>query len=563
MKQKYPGLSESTNSVHSGFSTSIFKKFLLASTFAAALLMPAVMHSQVTYTLGTENTSSTTLGVTPFSTSNMNSRSQYLYLAEELLDQGAISGNIISIAVNITSLALPSALKPENVSIKMGTTPEVTLDNTIIENLPVYYSAPVVNITSTGWYTFTLNMPFEWDGLRNIIVEVCRNNDEIGTSFGVETTFFNQTDYRTTGLYTNDATPGCTLTGTSPMTNPERRIRPNLRVVMTNPCDGTPVAGVTAVSGSNYCSGSPFTLSVTDGSIESGLYYQWQWAPLNTGPWNDLPGANSGTYTTSQAISTWYRRATICIASQQTINSFPLLVGGAGCYCAAEVSTQNPDIGITNVSFNTINNDSDSSVSYTNYTTTQTSVTQGETYPLSVRVNTNGGTNYTKAWIDWNKDGLYDSNEGYSLGNVTGGSDVNSGMIANVTIPLTAVPGTTNMRIRTSQGSTNVEPEACNTIETGEGEDYTLNILDDFGVQDISNSAGPVLVQADPSGLSVRVQNASIATVTVYDISGRMLATKSQINAENVIINVSKTHQVLLVKVQTTDGTIINKKVIL
>src|SRR5690606_1871613 len=189
-----------------------------------------------------------------------NSRSQYIYLAEELLQADAVSGNITQIALNITELGLPTALRPENVSIKMGTTYNVVLGETLVPGLPTYYSASVVDITSTGWFTFVLNTPFEWDGEKNIIIEICRSNTVTGTSFGVQSTLFAPTDYRSVGLYTTStAVAGCSLTGTTPMIVAERRSRPNMRFTMTNPCDGTPTAGTTTVTNiPSYCGTTPF-----------------------------------------------------------------------------------------------------------------------------------------------------------------------------------------------------------------------------------------------------------------------------------------------------------------
>lgn len=528
-----------------------------------AFLTPSSMNAQVPYVLGTQTVSNTTLGVTPFSTSNVNSRSQYIYLAEELLDQEAISGNIISIAVNITSLALPVTLRPENITIKMGTTQDVTLGTTMIENLPVYFSAPVLDITSTGWYTFTLNAPFEWDGVRNIVVEICRENTEFGTSFGVESTHFNPTDYRTTSLYNNvDADSGCQLTGSTPMINADRRYRPNLRVVMTNPCTGTPTAGTAVVTAGPYCSGTPFTLSVANGAIESGLFYQWQAAPNENDGWVDIIGANGATLTTTQAIATWYRRATMCIESTQTVNSSYILVGGTGCYCTALVVNQNA-IGITNVNLNTLNNISPSTESYSNFTTQQTSVVRGQVYNLSARVNTVGGTNYTKAWIDWNKDGDYTADEGYTLGNVTGGSDVNSGSTAVITIPLTAVLGVTKMRVRTAQGPDNISPEACGSIQNGEAEDYSINIQTELAVGDIANNSSNVMISSSTNGIEILAKDTTLASVAVYDLSGRLLTTKNAINDDNITISLGTSNQVLIVKIVTENCAIINKKIIL
>ena len=94
--------------------------------------------AQDTYTVGNGTATYGTLGVSPFSTINRNSRSQYLYYGQELVDLDAISGNIISISINITELALPLTLKPQNIKIKMGMTDQFVLPSTLVENLPVY-----------------------------------------------------------------------------------------------------------------------------------------------------------------------------------------------------------------------------------------------------------------------------------------------------------------------------------------------------------------------------------------------------------------------------------------
>ena len=79
------------------------------------------LKAQQTYTLGDGVESYNTLGVSPFATINRNSRSQYIYFAEELYNAGfSISGNVIKLAINITELGLPSSLKPENIKIKIG-----------------------------------------------------------------------------------------------------------------------------------------------------------------------------------------------------------------------------------------------------------------------------------------------------------------------------------------------------------------------------------------------------------------------------------------------------------
>jgi hypothetical protein len=50
--------------------------------------------------------------------------------------------------------------------------------------------------------------------------------------------------------------------------------------------------------------------------------------------------------------------------------------------------------------------------------------------------------------------------------------------------------------------------------------------------------------------------------VTVYDIRGRLLVAKTNINAAETRINVGTTNQVLLVQVTTTEGLKATKKVV-
>jgi hypothetical protein len=540
----------------------VLKKFggVFTALLTTLLLATDALQAQNTYTLGTGTEVSSALGVSPFATINRNSRSQYLYYAQELLDQDAISGNIVAIEFNIATLALPVELKPENVTVKMGLTDDVALGTTLIEDLPVYYVSSIENINATGWYMLTLQTPFEWDGLKNIVVEICHNNVEFGTSFEVETTLYDLLDYRTVGLYSNETSvAGCDLTGETPMTNTNRRTRPNIRFTMTSPCDGTPTAGTTVVTAGPYCSGAPFTLSIQDGAVESGLFYQWQSAPNENGPWTDILGANNAAFTTTQAVATWYRRTTTCLESQQTIDAQAVLVGGEGCYCTSLVQNENA-IGITNVTFNTIDNSSDATGAYTNFTNIGTEVQRSMPYDLSARVNTMGGANYTRAWIDWNADGAYTADEAIDIGTVTGGSDVSTGT-TSVMIPLTAVLGPTKMRVRTSQSAGNAMPEPCDAIENGEAEDYSLVITEELGISDSVRNQNGLLFYGVGRSLHIDLREGEIASVRIYDLGGRLLATRTDVHTPSVVFeDFGAARQILIAKVVTADGAILHKK---
>ncbi|MEO8516788.1 MAG: M4 family metallopeptidase, partial [Flavobacterium sp.] len=78
-------------------------------------------------------------------------------------------------------------------------------------------------------------------------------------------------------------------------------------------------------------------------------------------------------------------------------------------------------------------------------------------------------TEYWAIWIDFNKNGTFESTE-----LVESGSAASSANLAGtVTVPTTALAGPTRMRVSMKYGSA---PTACETFAYGEVEDYTVNI---------------------------------------------------------------------------------------
>jgi hypothetical protein len=157
--------------------------------------------------------------------------------------------------------------------------------------------------------------------------------------------------------------------------------------------------------------------------------------------------------------------------------------------------------GIANVTFNTISNTTALNA-YTDYTgSISTTVSTGTTYPLTVKINTGGNyTNYTKAWIDWNHDGVFSTTtEEYNLGtavNVTSGNTSLSPL--NITVPTGAFIGTTRMRVSTQYAS---NPTPCLASFDGEVEDYAINVI-------LGSSC------STPSGLTSSGVNGTVATVS-------------------------------------------------
>ncbi len=172
-------------------------------------------------------------------------------------------------------------------------------------------------------------------------------------------------------------------------------------------------------------------------------------------------------------------RFALIVISFLIVNSF-----GYSQYCASSYSNTADD-WITNVTFNTINNTSgqEGVGSYGDYTGTSTSVTSGQIYNLSVSFISSTYTQHVFAFIDWNQDlDFDDSGEAIDLGS---GADATLNL--DITIPISATPGNTRMRIIEQFSS---DPVACDVHSSsyGETEDYTINIIDTYCTSSYSDA---------------------------------------------------------------------------
>jgi hypothetical protein len=194
-------------------------------------------------------------------------------------------------------------------------------------------------------------------------------------------------------------------------------------------------------------------------------------------------GSGSTTFTiTYNPTTSGTHTATISIANNDADESlYTFKIKGEGGYCNSYGHTSWND-GITYVSFNTINNaDVLKDVGYEDFTNISTNVYRGSIYDLNVRLNTDGNyINYANVWIDWNRDGDFDdAGEEYDMGNVFNDSDgLTSNSPMTITVPITAVIGSTRMRVSTKYNA--YPSSSCETNFDGEVEDYTINIIDNL-----------------------------------------------------------------------------------
>ena len=89
---------------------------------------------------------------------------------------------------------------------------------------------------------------------------------------------------------------------------------------------------------------------------------------------------------------------------------------------------------------------------------------------------------------------------------------------------------------------------------------YTTSAL---GIDDTVFNSNSVIVYKNEQGLFVNTGLATMEKVTIYDVRGRMIASKNNINSTDVnFISLPKTQQVLLVKVEDQNGNVVTKKVV-
>ncbi|MFE3870132.1 GEVED domain-containing protein [Flavobacterium sp. ZS1P70] len=225
---------------------------------------------------------------------------------------------------------------------------------------------------------------------------------------------------------------------------------------------------------------------------------------------------------------------------------------GPAClvYCTPIHTTSCASNKITNVTFNTINNNSTCSdingTSYTNYNlsgTPTTSLFIGSTYNLSITTGTNA---IVSAWIDFNQNGSFEASEWKQV--YTSGTN---GTIS-ISIPGTALAGNTTLRIRSRVNtSANGSTDACTSFASGETEDYTITLVTPAAC--VTPTAQPTALSLTPSGTSIAgsfvvasppsdnylvVMNITgtpptIVNGTTYSIGGTVGAGNIVVNTEN------------------------------
>ncbi|MES2862530.1 MAG: GEVED domain-containing protein [Bacteroidota bacterium] len=138
-------------------------------------------------------------------------------------------------------------------------------------------------------------------------------------------------------------------------------------------------------------------------------------------------------------------------------------------YCASQGNSV-ADEFIDYVAIGGIANTTGANAGYGNYTNLVGNVPYGSnTITYSAGFTGSAYTEFWSVWIDYNKNGTFETTEQVA----TGSSSSSANLTSTFTVPTSALAGTTRMRVSMKY---NAAPTACEAFTYGEVEDYTVNI---------------------------------------------------------------------------------------
>ena len=327
---------QNTAYMRNGYPYSFIKKI---GILLLILVTAFQVNAQIDIPIGTGTTGNGDTYPCPIQDWYEGGRAQFLFQASELTAAGMAPGTIQSIKFNVINLN--GAGITEKMVIKMGGTSVTTLSTSswdvfsgsTVETDPIDYQ-PV-----TGSNVFTFVTPFFWNGVDNILIEIC--NGDPGNATGTWYTHNPEIPW-TTGLSFNGSHSsvsdnlGSLCNSTGGFNTGTQTTRPDIAFswVPATVCTGKPEAGTAISSSANVCFSQNFTLSLTGQTIASGITYKWQSSANNT-TWTDITGATTSTLATSQSTTSWYRAIVTCTNGGLMDTSFavqvasPALVSGA------------------------------------------------------------------------------------------------------------------------------------------------------------------------------------------------------------------------------------------
>lgn len=211
-----------------------------------------IANGQIGAGVGQTPTGSATQYPTIFGHYSNSARHQFLYLAAEMLAQFPSGGEIRDISFYISQMNAPANDTLKSFEIKVGCTQATSLTSWQPNLTTVFTPKNIPNNGPIGWRTFALDVPYNWDGTSNLVVDICFYNPPGGpvalnNKMQMTPTAFNSV------YYSKGNTSQCGNTGTpsSSMNRPNVQFNICITDVSNLPIAWTPSTGPNAPSPAN------------------------------------------------------------------------------------------------------------------------------------------------------------------------------------------------------------------------------------------------------------------------------------------------------------------------
>ena len=256
-------------------------------------------------------------------------------------------------------------------------------------------------------------------------------------------------------------------------------------------CDGSALSGIVITNVTHNSAAVNWPPSTV-----SGTTYEIRYRKVNTANWITRTSTSTSITLNNLMDQTQYELqvAAKCAGTTSAFSNSILFNTSSLPYCQAY--SQGADYEyISNVTLANLNNDSGPST-YTSYyddPALQINLVRGQQYTISVAKNwVNNVTDYdaVSAWIDFNRNGRFDSSERILTSPVTLGTTIPTIVSARFTVPNTAVTDSPlRMRVinlfagQDNSGLNLTDP--CFTFDYGEVEDYQVVVLSQMSTSEV------------------------------------------------------------------------------
>jgi PKD repeat protein len=264
----------------------------------------------------------------PITSSSSFSYSQQIFTAADMIGAGATAaGTITKIRFY---LATANSANSTGWTIYLGNTSKTEFTSNTdwvpVSAMSMNYTGNVTFTASGNWMEVTLNTPFLWNGVGNIVVAIYENQP--GNSFSSsQWKVFNAGSNR--GIRYNS-----NITNPDPASPPSASGRSNsintvqLEYTPSPACSGNPsITDVVSTLGASVCEGVGFGLSVNQNLFTTGVTYQWQ--QFNGTTWNNILGATNPSYANAGLTASTNFQVVASCGTNTTTKTINMLVNPA------------------------------------------------------------------------------------------------------------------------------------------------------------------------------------------------------------------------------------------